>query len=737
LPVAIDRWLAVLRTDFSAWNYRFSLAEKKRRASSRSGGATASGAALSGEPVFALSLDVLLPRERIGTAAQTWVPLKDAVSRTDDRSVLRAPVALSSYLPEILSLSKKASVPLDGTRLVEFLDDSSRILSRLGALVALPKSLHRELKPRLVIRAKAGKKAARSLVSYLDLESLLSYEWAIAIGDEVVSAAEFSRLVGQKSALVRFRDGYVRLDPDEVSRLLKRALGSAAPGTEEFIRARFAGDSVVPVELETSLVRLFSEKALPPPPGLAATLRPYQLRGYNWAYSLLSAGFGCVLADDMGLGKTVQAIAVLLRMEEDGLLKKSRTLIVAPAALLSNWERELARFAPGVPVTRYHGAARSLSSPSRVFLTTYQTAVRDAAKISAHAFDFIVADEAHLMKNEETAASKTLKSIPARYRLALSGTPVENRLEDLRSIFDFALPGYLGAKEDFRRVYRVPIEVERDAEAAKRLKVVTAPFLLRRLKSDRAIIADLPEKITVNEYAALEKGQAALYESIVRSALDESGRTDDPLARSALILKLLTSLKQVCDHPRAYDKESPAEAGLSGKCGLLVALLEELLRGDEKALVFSQYVETLSILETIIRDELGENPLVYHGGLTAKKRDAAVESFQNDPGSRIMLVSLKAGGLGLNLTAASRVIHFDLWYNPAVENQATDRAFRIGQKRNVFVHRFITRNTFEEKIEAMLEAKRELAEMTVSTGESWLSRMSHDERKSLFRGDIR
>jgi SNF2 family DNA or RNA helicase len=315
--------------------------------------------------------------------------------------------------------------------------------------------------------------------------------------------------------------------------------------------------------------------------------------------------------------------------------------------------------------------------------------------------------------------------------LALSGTPVENRLEDLRSLFDFILPGYLGTASSFRELYRVPIEVMRSREQAEALRKITSPFLLRRLKTDKIIIRDLPEKIVKNEYAVLEKEQAALYKSVVDISMEKSANAD-PKERSSLILALLTSLKQICDHPRVFDKESPASSELSGKAQLLLTLLEEILANREKTLVFSQYVETLDCLDRIIKKELGEAPLLYHGGLGQNARADIINRFQNDPASRILLVSLKAGGLGLNLTAASRVIHYDLWYNPAAENQATDRAFRIGQKRTVFVHRFITKNSFEEKIDAMILSKQELADMTVKSGESWLARMSHDELRELF-----
>jgi SNF2 family DNA or RNA helicase len=404
---------------------------------------------------------------------------------------------------------------------------------------------------------------------------------------------------------------------------------------------------------------------------------------------------------------------------------------VAPAALLINWEKELNRFSPSLRVTRYHGKDRKLDKGSDIFLTTYQTAVRDGEKLKKHPFSCLLVDEAHLMKNAETRVSRTIKQLRSQYRLALSGTPVENRLEDLRSLFDFILPGYLGDAKQFKEQYRVPIEVMRNREQAQALMKITSPFLLRRLKTDKNIIKDLPDKIVTNEYAVLEKEQAALYETVIDESMKKAAKME-PKERFTLIFSLLTSLKQICDHPRVYDKESPASAELSGKAQLLVTLLGEILANREKTLVFSQYVETLECLEKIIKKELGEAPLVYHGGLSQKTRADIVAQFQNDPAARIMLVSLKAGGLGLNLTAASRVIHYDLWYNPAVENQATDRAFRIGQKQTVFVHRFITKNSFEEKIDEMITSKRELADMTVASGESWIARMSHQELRELF-----
>jgi superfamily II DNA or RNA helicase len=722
LPVSIDRWLSVLHIDFSAWRYNFTV-----KAAPLSGSRAAEGGEEAADlPEFTLSMDVLRETER-GTLR---IPLSKAAAGKKDENtlaLLRAPTALSNYLPEIASLMVHKKVRLAEKRLAGFLDSAAPLLVRLGIGVNLPKALRNELKPRLVLMSKG--KNTGSLVSYLGLDTLLNWEWQVAVGDRILDLEEFENLIRRKRDLVRFRDGFVKLNPEELARLLKKAKGSP-PGINDFLKAHFSGDSVLSFEARGIIKELFTERRFPPPGSLTASLRPYQKRGYNWVCSLLLAGFGCVLADDMGLGKTVQSIAALLRLKEEGLLEDG-CLIVAPAALLENWERELSRFAPSLPVSRYHGTGRKLDRKNDVFLTTYQTAVRDAAKLEKEKFSFLVVDEAHLMKNADTRMSQTVKRLQPRFRLALSGTPVENRLEDLRSLFDFILPGYLGSPGEFRQEYRYPIEVLRSPEKAEILRKITAPFLLRRLKTDKTIIKDLPDKIVSNEYAVLEKEQAALYESIVTETMKKSEDLD-PKDRPALVLYLLTSLKQICDHPRVYDKESPAVSSLSGKAQLLVTLLEEILANREKALIFSQYVETLDCLSRIITKELGEPVLLYHGGMSQGARSETIGNFQNDPASRLLLVSLKAGGLGLNLTAASRVIHYDLWYNPATENQATDRAFRIGQKRNVFVHRFITKNSFEEKIDAMISSKQELAAMTVSSGESWLARMSHAELKALF-----
>jgi superfamily II DNA or RNA helicase len=717
LPEAIGAWLAVYSLDFGRYRYRLTIEADR-----------------GSEAAFRLGLAVLPPAEETPSpgatarAATKPVELKDAGKRLG-LEALRAPAALSSYLPELLGLSSRRRIRIEEERLAFFLGEAGRLLSRLGVEVAIPKALRKELKPRLVLAV--DKRTSGPLTSYLDLEGLLSYDWRVAVGDELLDLAAFERLVKSKRPLVLFRDGFARLDPAEAARLIERAKEGRGREALGLIAARAAGDAVFSADAEELVGAFLAEREFPLPAGLKAELRPYQERGYRWAMSNLERGFGCIIADDMGLGKTIEAIAVMLGLEEEGRLDDG-VLVVAPAALLTNWERELARFAPGLSVSRYHGAGRRLDGASKVRLSTYQTVARDARKLAERPFSLLLVDEAHLLKNAAAKQTEAVKSLGAAHRLALSGTPVENRLEDLRSLFDFAVPGYLGASADFRREWRIPIEVGRDAEKAERLRRVTGPFLLRRLKTDRSIIEDLPEKVEIDEYAKLSGEQAALYESVVQKGLEDAAAADSQANRRALVLKLITSLKEVCDHPRVYDKESPPEAALSGKCGLLLSLLEEILEGREKVIVFSQYVETLRLLASVIGKELSEEALLYHGGMSKRERDLAVDRFQNEASARVFLVSLKAGGLGLNLTAASRVIHYDLWFNPAVESQATDRAFRIGQRRNVFVHRFITEGTFEEKIDAMLKSKRELADMSVASGESWLSRMSDAELKEIF-----
>ncbi len=471
-----------------------------------------------------------------------------------------------------------------------------------------------------------------------------------------------------------------------------------------------------------------------PPAGLQATLRPYQQRGYAWLWRNASLGLGSVIADDMGLGKTLQVLALLLRLKQDGALADGRALVVVPTSLLTNWQKEAERFTPGLSVAVFHGAKRELSKARPdVLLTTYGVARSEAATLKTMTWRIVVVDEAQNIKNPAAAQAKAVKAIPAASHVAMSGTPVENRLLEYWSIMDFAQRGYLGGPTHFAREYATPIQTHRDAAAAERLRKVIAPFMLRRLKSDKTVISDLPDKIEQDQYCTLSRAQAALYETVVREGMKAIAGESDTFQRQGLVLQLILALKQVCNHPAHYLKQGAADPAASGKAERLLDLLHEITSGQEKALVFTQFREMGDLLVRMLRDVQGREPLFLHGGVARAKRDQLVERFQNEPGQRVFLLSLKAGGTGLNLTAASHVVHFDLWWNPAVEAQATDRSHRIGQRRKVQVHRFITRGTFEERINDMIRSKRELAELTVGTGETWVGQLPTEELKALFQ----
>jgi SNF2 family DNA or RNA helicase len=441
-----------------------------------------------------------------------------------------------------------------------------------------------------------------------------------------------------------------------------------------------------------------------------------------------------VLADDMGLGKTLQVIALLQRIKEEGEPDGARALVVVPTSLLTNWQREVERFAPGLRVEVFHGARRELSAARPdVLLTTYGVVRREAALLREMDWRVVVIDEAQNVKNAAAAQSRAVRSIPAGCHVAMSGTPVENQLSEYWSIMDFAQRGYLGGPTHFAREYATPIEVHRDAAAAARLRKVMAPFLLRRLKSDKSIIGDLPDKIEQDEFCTLGREQAALYESVVREGLASVAGESDTFQRQGLVLQMIMALKQVCNHPAHYLKQDKAEPDASGKAQRLLDLLEAIHAAQEKVLVFTQFREMGALLQAMLRERFGHEPLFLHGGVTRARRDQMVERFQQERGERVFLLSLKAGGTGLNLTAANHVVHFDLWWNPAVEAQATDRAYRIGQQRNVQVHRFITRGTFEERINAMIRSKRELADLAVGSGETWIGQLPPEELQALFR----
>ncbi|MBN2814764.1 MAG: DEAD/DEAH box helicase [Bacteroidales bacterium] len=414
-------------------------------------------------------------------------------------------------------------------------------------------------------------------------------------------------------------------------------------------------------------------------------------------------------------------------------------IVVVPTGLLTNWQLEIAKFAPVISSHIYHGNARDLTQfKADVMLTTYGVLRSDAETLKKLKWQVMIIDEAQNIKNNDTAQSKAVKSIPATICIAMSGTPVENRLSEFWSIMDFANKGYLGNEKNFKADFADPIQVSNDEQAVAKFRKITAPFMMRRMKTDKSIITDLPDKVEQNQYALLTKQQAALYEKTMQAAMAEiegvSGSDGKSLfKRQGLVLQMILALKQICNHPANFLKNGHFDPLLSGKMELLFELLDSIAEAGEKVLIFTQFREMGALLQRFIIDRFGEKPLFYHGGCSVGERQKMVDQFQNNRADKIFILSLKAAGTGLNLTAASHVIHYDLWWNPAVENQATDRAYRIGQKKNVLVHRFITRNTFEERIDEMISRKKYLADMTVATGEAWIGKLSNKELREIFR----
>lgn len=544
--------------------------------------------------------------------------------------------------------------------------------------------------------------------------------------------------------LFRFKENYLYVSEEEMLRLQKALESSKELSAYELFQTALAEEyQGAPVCLTDDVRELINElsssEVIPLPTTLNATLRPYQQRGFSWMYRNSRIGFGSIIADDMGLGKTLQVIAILLKLKEEKAINaKHKALVVVPTGLLTNWKAEIERFAPTLSSHIFHGPARDIHQfEADVMLTTYGVLRSDHELLKKQKWQIMVIDEAQNIKNHDTNQSKAIKSIPSTIRIAMSGTPVENRLTEFWSIMDYVNKGYLGNIKSFKEHFSDPIQVFNDEAAVTRFRKITSPFMMRRMKSDKSIISDLPDKVEQNQFALLTKQQAALYEKTMQAVMAEiegiEGVDGQSLfQRQGLVLQLILALKQICNHPTNFLKNGNFDASLSGKTELLFELLDSILEAGEKVLIFTQFREMGDLLQRFITDRYGECPMFYHGGCSVQERQQMVDRFQHNRADKIFLLSLKAAGTGLNLTAAAHVIHYDLWWNPAVENQATDRAYRIGQKKNVMVHRFITKNTFEEKIDEMIQQKKHLAEMTVATGENWLGKLSNKELRELF-----
>ncbi|WP_328652695.1 SNF2-related protein [Micromonospora sp. NBC_00330] len=672
---------------------------------------------------------------------------------TSPQETLLAELGRASRLWPDLDAALRTAAPeameLDVEGAHRFLSAGAPVLHAAGFGVLLPSWWQRP-SARLGARLRARSRTAPGTVGGADagvgLDALVDYRWEIALGDHPLSAEELAALAETKTPLVRLRGRWVELDPGRLAaglRLLRSAgeltvadllrLGLAdGEATGELPVLEVTADGALGDLLAGAVERRLTP--LDPPPGFRGTLRPYQQRGLAWLAFLRSLGLGGVLADDMGLGKTVQLLALLAGDSPEA----GPTLLVCPMSLVGNWQREAARFTPELRVHVHHGAERARGAEftaaahgADLVLTTYSVAARDAADLAGIDWHRVVVDEAQAIKNASTRQAEAVRALPARQRVAVTGTPVENRLADLWSIMQFANPGLLGPAATFRKRFAEPIERHGDAEAAERLRRITGPFVLRRLKTDSSIISDLPEKLEMEVLCNLTAEQAALYRVVVDDMLARI-ETSDGIERRGLVLATMTRLKQVCNHPAQLLRDGSPLEGRSGKLARLTEILEEVLAAGERALLFTQYAEFGAMLRGHLSARFGREVLFLHGGLGKAERDALVQRFQSAEGPPLFVLSLKAGGTGLTLTAANHVVHVDRWWNPAVEDQATDRAFRIGQRRRVQVRKFVCAGTVEEKVAAMIADKRSLAQRVVGTGEQWITELSTGQLRDLF-----
>ncbi|EGX58002.1 helicase [Streptomyces zinciresistens K42] len=675
----------------------------------------------------------------VADAAALWAGEADAAfgprARVDAALAVRRAARVWAPLDRLSGQDVPDVLPLSDEELGDLLGVAATRLAAAGVAVHWPRDLAQDLAAAAVVRPAPG--SATDGTGFFESEELLQFRWQLAIGGDPLTEAEMDALAEAHRPVVRLRDRWVLVDPALVRKARKRELGlldpvdalsAALTGTAEV-----DGETVeaVPVGALAALRDRLTAGVRPaePPPGLRATLRDYQLRGLAWLDLMTSLGLGGCLADDMGLGKTVTVIALHLKRA-----RTAPTLVVCPASLLGNWQREITRFAPGVPVRRFHGPERTLEDGDGGFvLTTYGTMRSAATTLAGHTWGMVVADEAQHVKNPYSATAKALRTLPTPARVALTGTPVENNLSELWALLDWTTPGLLGPLKSFRARHARAVENGEDEQAADRLARLVRPFLLRRRKSDPGIVPELPPKTETDHPVPLTREQAALYEAMVRESM-LAIETAEGMARRGLVLKLLTSLKQICDHPALYLKEDATAAGgraalRSGKLALLDELLDTVLAEDGSALVFTQYVGMARLITAHLAARAVPAELL-HGGTPVPERERMVDRFQSGA-TPVLILSLKAAGTGLNLTRAGHVVHFDRWWNPAVEEQATDRAYRIGQTQPVQVHRLITEGTIEDRIAQMLESKRALADAILGSGETALTELTDRQLSDL------
>jgi superfamily II DNA or RNA helicase len=701
---------------------------------------------------------ILISAEQIwSTAVERLVFQGQALERPQETLLLGLGLASRVYPPMETSLhqARPCFYPLAPQQVYDFLKAGAWRLEDSGFTVILPASLSQRQgwANRLGLKVQAQTGANGSSIG---LASLLNFKWELSIGGQTLSKAEFDRLVALNTPLVEVNGEWIELRAQDVkaaTAFFAARKNQTGLSLEDALRLS-TGDTlaieklpVVSFEASGPLQDLLSTltgnqtvNEIAAPEGFEGSLRPYQARGVGWLSFLEQWGLGACLADDMGLGKTVQLIAFLVHCQAEQRLT-GPTLLICPTSVLGNWEREIKRFAPNLKVLLHHGSQRaqgkSFSKALKgkdIILSSYPLIHRDLSSLTSVTWQFIVLDEAQNIKNADARQSQAVRQLQAQFRIALTGTPLENRLTELWSILDFLNPGYLGPRNFFQRRFATPIERYGDTASLQTLRSLVQPFILRRLKTDRDIIQDLPEKQEMTVFCGLTPEQANLYEQTVQQSLTDIDAAEG-IQRRGLILATLTKLKQICNHPSQFLKEPKlsTQQQRSAKLRRLEEMLEEAVAEGDRALVFTQFAEMGKLLQDYLSQQLGWEALFLYGSTTRPQREAMVDRFQHDPqGPRIFILSLKAGGVGLNLTRANHVFHFDRWWNPAVENQATDRVFRIGQKRNVQVHKFVCTGTLEEKIHEQIESKKALAEQVVGAGENWLTDLDTDQLRSLL-----
>ncbi|MCR5336533.1 MAG: DEAD/DEAH box helicase [Synergistes sp.] len=695
-------------------------------------------------------LSLVIPAERVWSPAEAERSLFAHTKANPRLYMLKMLGRLAARVPAVESGLHTPS-PCECRLTLDELSDL--VLNRLsgvmdmGIQVQFPRSWgERPETPKLSVKAEVRDNAFAA-AGRIGMSEMLEVDWKAALGGDILTDDELEMLAGLKSPLVNIRGRWVLIFRDEIDKIsaaLKKLPGHISRREalvsslrQEYKDAPFSGFSGSGwLEGIKEMLSSPQLKEADAPPGFYGKLRPYQAKGLFWLRRLTGLGLGACLADDMGLGKTVQTLALIEGIRESG--EERPVLLICPTSVMENWRHEAERFVPALKTLVHHGHGRKKKNEfsdeklaGTLVISSYALLCRDSALFSSVKWAGAVLDEAQNIKNPDTRQARAARSVSADWHIALTGTPVENHAGDMWSIMEFLMPGLLPNRSRFTREILRPVQAG-DRNAAERLRRMTAPFILRRLKTDRNIISDLPEKIENREFCPLTREQATLYKAVVSSFENDLTGTEG-IKRRGVILSAITSLKQICDHPLLYLKDRSALSGRSGKMARIAELAEEMTAAYDRVLIFTQYAEMGALLKRFLQENFGREALFLHGGVPGEKRAAMVRRFQEEEnGPPFFILSLRAGGTGLNLTRANHVVMFDRWWNPAVEQQAVDRAYRIGQERSVHVHYFCCRGTLEEKIERLINEKKELAEMLVGGGEASLSELSDSDLYDLF-----